>query len=192
MIEYLHGELKELNPTYAVVDVAGIGYYVNISLFTFEQIKDKKDVKLFVHQIIREDSFSLYGFAGKDERNIFRLLISVSGIGAATARLMLSSLSPDDVRTAIVTNDVQRIKSVKGIGLKTAQRIIVDLKDKIDSKAEQTLIVGSESTRNEAMEALIVLGFSRKAVEKAVTKVLSSNPQASVEYIIKESFKYLT
>ena len=192
MIEYLNGSLVEISPTYAVIDVAGVGYYINVSLFTFEQIKDKKDVKLFVHQIIREDSFTLYGFATKDERDIFRQLISVSGIGAATARLMLSSLSPDEVRTAIVTGDVQLIKSVKGIGLKTAQRIIVDLKDKIDSRSQEAVVVGSESNRNEAIEALVVLGFSRKAVEKAVAKVLKTNPQASVEYIIKESFKYLT
>ena len=192
MIEYLNGSLVEISPTYAVIDVAGVGYYINVSLFTFEQIKDKKDVKLFVHQIIREDSFTLYGFATKDERDIFRQLISVSGIGAATARLMLSSLSPDEVRTAIVTGDVQLIKSVKGIGLKTAQRIIVDLKDKIDSRSQEAVVVGSGSNRNEAIEALVVLGFSRKAVEKAVAKVLKTNPQASVEYIIKESFKYLT
>ena len=172
MIEYLNGSLVEISPTYAVIDVAGVGYYINVSLFTFEQIKDKKDVKLFVHQIIREDSFTLYGFATKDERDIFRQLISVSGIGAATARLMLSSLSPDEVRTAIVTGDVQLIKSVKGIGLKTAQRIIVDLKDKIDSRSQEAVVVGSESNRNEAIEALVVLGFSRKAVEKAVAKVL--------------------
>ncbi len=192
MIEYLSGTIAEINPTYVVVDVSGVGYFLNISLFTFEQIKDKKEVKIFVHQIIREDSFTLYGFADKDEREIFRLLISVSGIGAATARLMLSSLKPDEIRTAIVTGDVQLIKSVKGIGLKTAQRIIVDIKDKVDSKSRDTLIVGSESNRNEAIDALVVLGFSRKAVEKAVHKVLSANPQASVEYIIKESFKYLT
>ena len=192
MIEYLQGKLVEITPTYAVVDVSGVGYYVNISLFTFEQIKDKKDVKIFVQQIIREDSFTLYGFATKDEREVFRHLISVSGIGAATARLMLSSLSPDEVRTAIVTGDVQLIKSVKGIGLKTAQRIIVDLKDKLDTSAKEAVIIGSESNRNEAIEALVVLGFSRKSVEKAVAKVLKANPQASVEYIIKESFKYLT
>ncbi len=192
MIEYLKGSLVEISPTYAIVDVAGVGYYMNISLFTFEQVKDKKDVKLFVHQVIREDSFTLYGFATKDERDIFRQLISVSGIGAATARLMLSSLSPDEVRTAIVTGDVQLIKSVKGIGLKTAQRIIVDLKDKIDSRSQEAVVVGSGSNRNEAIEALVVLGFSRKAVEKAVAKVLKTNPQASIEYIIKESFKYLT
>ncbi len=192
MIEYLHGRLEEIAPTYAIIDVAGIGYYVNISLFTFEQIKGKKDVKIFVHQIIREDSFSLYGFASKDEREVFRHLISVSGIGAATARLMLSSLTPDEVRTAVVTGDVQLIKSVKGIGLKTAQRIIVDLKDKLDKSSTEAVIVGGESSRSEAIEALVVLGFSRKTVEKAVAKVLSTNPQASVEYIIKEAFKYLT
>ncbi len=192
MIDYITGQIVELNPTYVVVETAGIGYFINISLFTFEQIKDKKDVKLFVHQIIREDSFTLYGFSTKDERDIFRLLISVSGIGAATARLMLSSLSPDEIRMAIVQADVQLIKSVKGIGLKTAQRIIVDLKDKVDIKQKDTVVLESSTNRDEAMEALVVLGFNRKAVEKAVNKVLKENPQASVELIIKQAFKFLT
>ncbi len=193
MIEYLSGTIAELNPTYVVLDVNSVGYFVNISLNTYEQLQGKKDVKIYVHQIIREDSFTLYGFWNKEEREIFRHLISVSGVGAATARLMLSSLKPDEIRTAIVTGDVQLIKSVKGIGIKTAQRIIVDLKDKIDSKAkESTLLSVDNSQRTEAIEALITLGFSRKAVEKAVGKILSQNPKANVEQIIKESFKYLT
>ncbi len=192
MIDYITGQIVEINPTYVVVETAGIGYFINISLFTFEQIKDKKEVKLFVHQIIREDSFTLYGFETRDERDIFRLLISVSGIGAATARLMLSSLSPDEIRRAIVQADVQLIKSVKGIGLKTAQRIIVDLKDKVDIKQKDTVVLESNTNRDEAMEALVVLGFNRKAVEKAVNKVLKDNPQASVEFIIKQAIKILT
>ncbi len=192
MIDYLSGSIVELTPTYLVLDVNSVGYYLNISLTTYEQIRHKKDVKIYVHQIIREDSISLYGFGTKDEREIFRLLISVSGIGAATARLMLSSLRPDEVRQAIVAGDVQLIKSVKGIGLKTAQRIIVDLKDKIDKSGGQVLLPQAGAVRDEAVEALVTLGFSRKNVEKAVGKVLKENPQATVEEVIKQSFKFLT
>ena len=191
MIEYLSGNLLDLAPTFAIIDINGIGYYVNISLNSYERIKDKKKVKLYTHLIIREDNFSLFGFIDKEEREIFRYLISVSGVGATTARLMLSSLTTEQIRTAIATDDVQLIKSVKGIGIKTAQRIIVDLKDKIDNTVKEPYIIGSQSAKNEAIEALIVLGFNRKAVEKIVNKIISANAKANVEYIIKEAFKYL-
>jgi len=191
MIEYLSGNLLDLAPTFAIIDINGIGYYVNISLNSYERIKDKKKVKLYTHLIIREDNFSLFGFIDKEEREIFRYLISVSGVGATTARLMLSSLTTEQIRTAIATDDVQLIKSVKGIGIKTAQRIIVDLKDKIDKTGKETYIIASQSAKNEAIEALIVLGFNRKAVEKIVNKIISTNAKANVEYIIKEAFKYL-
>lgn len=191
MIEYLSGNLVDLAPTFAIIDINGIGYYVNISLNSYERIKDEKKVKLYTHLIIREDNFSLYGFIDKEEREIFRYLISVSGVGATTARLMLSSLTTEQIRTAIATDDVQLIKSVKGIGIKTAQRIIVDLKDKIDNTVKEPYIIGSQSAKNEAIEALIVLGFNRKAVEKIVNKIISANAKANVEYIIKEAFKYL-
>ena len=192
MIEYLVGTIVELTPAYVVLDIGGVGYYVNISLTTFEQIQSKKDVKIYVHQIIREDSFTLYGFGTKEERELFRLLISVSGIGAATARLMLSSLKPDELRQAIITGDVQLIKSVKGIGVKTAQRVIIDLKDKIGGSDESGILPAISPISQEAIEALVTLGFARKAVEKAVRKVLKDSPSATVEQIIKDSFKYLT
>ncbi len=192
MIEYLAGTIVELTPAYVVIDVSGVGYYVNISLTTFEQLQGKKDVKIYVHQIIREDSFTLYGFGTKEERELFRLLISVSGIGAATARLMLSSLKPDELRQAILTGDVQLIKSVKGIGIKTAQRVIIDLKDKIGAKDESGILPAVSPISQEAIEALVTLGFARKAVEKAVRKVLKEVPNATVEQVIKDSFKYLT
>ena len=193
MIEYLIGQVQELTPTYLVLDVGQIGYMINISLTTFEQIQGKKQVKIYVHQIIREDSFSLYGFYTRDERSMFRLLISVSGVGATTARLMLSSLKPDELSKAISLGDVQLLKSIKGIGTKTAQRIIVDLKDKIDKGQTAELSLGSiGKVSQEAVEALVTLGFSRKAVEKVVAKVLKQNPEFSVEQVIKASFKFLT
>ncbi len=193
MIEYLTGQIQELTPTYLVVEVGQIGYFVNISLATFEQLQGKKQAKIYVHQIIREDSFSLYGFYTRDERNMFRLLISVSGVGASTARLMLSSLKPDELRQAISMGDVQLLKSIKGIGTKTAQRIIVDLKDKIDKGSEAQLDLGSVGQiSQEAVEALVTLGFSRKTVEKVVSRILKQNPDFSVEQVIKASFKFLT
>ncbi len=193
MIEYLIGQVQELTPTYLVLEVGQIGYMINISLTTFEQIQGKKQVKIYVHQIIREDSFSLYGFYTRDERSMFRLLISVSGVGATTARLMLSSLKPDELSKAISLGDVQLLKSIKGIGTKTAQRIIVDLKDKIDKGQTAELSLGSiGKVSQEAVEALVTLGFSRKAVEKVVAKVLKQNPEFSVEQVIKASFKFLT
>ena len=192
MFDYLQGEVVELMPTYAVIDVNGIGYYVNISLTTYEQIQNKKTVKIYVHQILREDAIMLFGFATKEEREIFRLLISVSGVGAITARLMLSSLKPEEIRNAIINADADLIKSVKGIGLKTAQRIIVDLKDKISEKETKVILAQADTVRQDAIDALVALGFTRKSVEKVVNKLLKQNPNYNLEELIKSSFKYLT
>ncbi len=192
MIEYIKGEIAELSPTYAVVESGGIGYFLNISLYTYEKISSEKEVKLLVHQIIREDSHSLYGFFDKDERDIFRHLISVSGIGASTARLMLSSLKPDEIRAAILQSNVSLLKSIKGIGVKTAQRIIVDLKDKIDKSSKDAVIPVLSQNSQEAVEALVTLGFNKKTVEKVVNNIVKTNSSLTVEQIIKEAFKFLT
>jgi len=194
MIEYLQGELVELTPTSAVVDVGGTGYFLNISFNTFELIKNKKIVKIYVHEVIREDSISLYGFGTKQEREMFRLLLTVSGVGPSTARLMLSSLTPEQIEEGIIQEDVGLFKNIKGIGQKTAQRIIVDLKDKVSNvKAVGVGVFKNSHLREEAVEALVTLGFNRKQVEKVVDKLLnSSKEQLTIEELIKQSFKFLT
>ena len=196
MYEYIYGEITEISPSFAIIEAAQIGYFIKISLNTYEKINTEKNIKLFIHQILREDTNELFGFAEKSEREIFRHLISVSGIGANTARLMLSSLSPDEIISAIVNGDVQRIKSVKGIGLKTAQRIIVDLKDKVDKMGypETMAIAGSTSAINieEATSALVMLGFNKKQVEKTLQKIAKQKPSASVEDLVKAGIQSLS
>jgi Holliday junction DNA helicase RuvA len=193
MITHIQGRLVEKNPTEVIIDCNGVGYFVNISLHTFSQLPTGENVKLFTHLQVREDSHTLYGFSGKAEREIFRLLISVSGIGASIARTMLSSLSPQQVIEAIASEDVVTIQSVKGIGSKTAQRAVLDLKDKILKVygLEDVSAISSNTNKNEALSALETLGFARKQVEKVCDKILKEQPEASVEEIIKQALKNL-
>ena len=193
MIAQIQGRLVEKNPTDVVIDCHGVGYFLNISLYTYSQLPQSESVVLFTQLLVREDAHILYGFTTKQERAVFNLLLSVSGVGASTARTMLSSLSPDQVRDAIVSEDIAVIQSVKGIGAKTAQRIVLDLKDKIIKLyGSETQSLGSSNTnKNEALSALETLGYARKIAEKACDSVLKIEPQASVEEIIKKAFKYL-
>ena len=196
MIEYIKGQLTELSPTDAIVECNGIGYHILISLQTFSQLENKTDVTVFIHHYLREDEELYYGFASKDERELFRLLIGVSGIGAATARMILSSLSSDEIRNAIIAEDINRIKSIKGIGLKSAQRLILELKDKIvkgGGGADISAIFASKDNAvvEEAVTALVLLGFTKANVTKAVAAVVKDNPDAGLESIIKLSLKKL-
>jgi Holliday junction DNA helicase RuvA len=193
MITHLKGRLVEKNPTYVVIECAGVGYFVNISLHTFSKISDSESIQLYTHLQIKEDSHTLYGFAENSEREIFRLLLSVSGIGSNIARTMLSSLTPFQIRDAIACGDVPTIQAVKGIGAKTAQRVILDLKDKvlkiydIDEVSQNS----NNTNKEEALSALEVLGFARRQSEKAVDKVLAQEPSLSAEDIIKHALKNL-
>lgn len=203
MIEYIKGTLAELSPALAVVEAYGVGYALNISLTTYTKIQGLKDVKLFVHEQLttggRDDSFTLYGFATKQERELYRMLISVSGIGANTARMMLSSLTPTELCNAIANGDEKIIKSVKGIGLKTAQRVILDLKDKIVSTgiAEELHVAKQHSAnpsvntavKDEAVSALTMLGFSPAPSAKVVVEILTAQPDLQVEMVVKEALK---
>lgn len=193
MITHLQGRLVEKNPTDVVIDCNGVGYLVNISLHTFSQLPTTENVKLYTYLLVREDSHTLYGFSSVTEREIFRLLISVSGVGASTARTMLSSLTPEQVRDAIASEDVVTIQGVKGIGTKTAQRVVLDLKDKILKAYGLSGIsaVSSNTNKNEALSALETLGFARKQAEKVCEKIVKEDPEASVEAIIKQALKNL-
>ena len=193
MITHIQGRLAEKNPTDVVIDCNGIGYLINISLNTYSQIPDQENLKLYTHLQVREDAHTLYGFTSLMEREIFRLLISVSGIGASTARTMLSSLTPDQVKEAIASEDVAMIQSVKGIGSKTAQRVIIDLKDKILKvyQIDETTLSSNNTNKDEALSALEVLGFTKKQSERVVDKIISNQPDAEVEVIIKEALKNL-
>ena len=191
MITHLKGKLVEKSPTNVVIEVNGIGYWVNISLTTFSQIPDNENIKLYTHLQIKEDSHSLYGFYSKREREIFRLLISVSGVGTSTARTMLSSLDPQQVVEAISTNNVSIVQSVKGIGSKTAQRLIIELRDKILKiyDLDETYVNSNNTRREEALSALEVLGINKKSSERLVDNIIKENQDISVEEIIKETLK---
>ncbi|MBN1186331.1 MAG: Holliday junction branch migration protein RuvA [Bacteroidales bacterium] len=193
MLEYLSGTIIESTPAYVVLDNQGVGYFINISITTFTALSEKKDCKLFIHEVIREDAHALFGFADKSEREIFRYLISVSGIGANTARVMLSSLTPEELKAAIATANVNVLKSIKGIGAKSAERIIVDLKDKLgkDAPLEQIFATVDNTMREEALSALGTLGFSKNMAEKAIDKILASNKTISLEQLVKEALKIL-
>ena len=193
MLEYVKGEVAEITPAYVVVDCNGVGYMLNISLNTYTSLQNQRNAKVFVYEAIREDAYVLYGFADKSEREMFVLLISVSGVGPNMARMILSSLSPDDLQAVISSGNVSQLKLVKGIGAKTAQRIIVDLKDKIKSGSNTLLVQldGSSETYEEAVAALVMLGFPRPAVQKVVTKLLNDNPLVKVEDAIKMALKIL-
>ncbi|GAB5475492.1 MAG: Holliday junction branch migration protein RuvA [Maribacter sp.] len=193
MIHHLKGKLVEKNPTYVVVECAGVGYFVNISLHTFSKLSDSENIQLFTHLQVKEDSHTLFGFSEKSEREIFRLLLSVSGIGSSTARTMLSSLSPAQIRDAIANGDVPTIQGIKGIGAKTAQRVILDLRDKVLKVYDIDEVSSNSNNTNkeEALSALEVLGFARRQAEKVVDKVLLQDPSLSVENIIKLALKNL-
>jgi Holliday junction DNA helicase RuvA len=193
MIDHLAGKVDKITPTYTVIDCNGVGYLAHISLHTYTQLKDATSVKILTHLAIREDAHVLYGFADEHERELFRLLISVSGIGSATARMILSSLNPVEIERAIATADLLTLKKIKGIGAKSAERILVDLKDKV-GKSGFTVIEGTHTLggNQEALMALLALGFTKQAVEKVLLKVRQENgSDLKVEEIIKQALKYL-
>ncbi len=192
MITKIEGRLTEKNPTHIIINCNGISYFINISLYTYEQLPDDEFISIFTHLQVKEDAHTLYGFMSRQEREIFRKLISVSGIGANTARLMFSSLSPDEITHAIATSDDATIKAVKGIGAKTAQRVIIDLKDKIESTEEaKTLTFQSNTNRDEALSALETLGYAKKQAERVIVKIMKDQPDASIEAIVKQALKNL-
>ena len=197
MIEYIRGTLEELTPAQAVVDCQGVGYGLNISLGTFSAIQGKKEVKLYVYEVIREDAYTLWGFATKSERELFLQLTSVSGIGAAMARMILSAFTPSELVDVISSGNDRALKSVKGIGPKAAQRVIVDLRDKIlgldisPTSTQSTAAVVNKEVQQEAVAALTMLGFSPAPSAKAVNKLLTDNPDLPVEQIIKQALKML-
>lgn len=198
MIEYIKGELAEITPAMAVVDCNGVGYGVNVSLNTYSAIQGKKEVKLFVYEAIREDAYVLYGFATKQERELFLMLITVSGIGGNTARMILSALSPSELCNVISSGNEKLLKTVKGIGLKTAQRIIVELKDKIalmggepSSALPLPVTAVHSEVYEEAIAALTMLGFAPAPSQKVVSAILKEEPSAAVEQVIKLALKRL-
>ncbi len=193
MIAHIQGKLVEKTPTEVVIDCNGVGYHVNISLHTYSLLPKADFVKLFTHLIIKEDSHSLYGFIEKSEKEIFKMLLTVSGIGAGIARTMLSSLEPKQIIQALASGDVGTIQSIKGIGSKTAQRAILDLKEKVLKiyDLDEVSMFQNNTNRDEALSALEVLGFVRKSSEKIVDNVISQNPEATVETIIKQALKNL-
>ena len=193
MIAHIQGKLVEKTPTEVVIDCNGVGYHINISLHTYTLLPKTDFVKLFTHLIIKEDSHSLYGFVEKSEKEIFKMLLTVSGIGEGIARTMLSSLEPKQIIQSLASGDVGTIQSIKGIGSKTAQRAILDLKEKVLKiyDLDEVSMFQSNTNRDEALSALEVLGFVRKTSEKIVDKVISQNPDATVEMIIKQALKNL-
>ena len=204
MIEYIKGELTELTPALAVVEAAGVGYALQISLNTYSAIQGKKEVKLYVHEAIvtggRDDSFTLYGFSTKQERELYQMLITVSGVGANTARMILSSLSPKELCNVIANGDERILKGVKGIGLKTAQRIIIDLRDKVISSGVASELHAGGATaatavaspvRDEAVQALTMLGFSPAPSAKVVSQILANDATLPVEQVIKLALKMI-
>lgn len=193
MYEAIHGKLKEITPAYAIIDTGAFSYYLHISLNCYTQIQDKEKVDLFLHHVVREDAQLLYGFYNNDERQVFRQLISVSGVGANTARMILSSMTSGEVKTAIVSGNVELLKGIKGIGAKSAQRIIVDLRDKVavDEEKSDLLLATGNTIKVEALSALETLGFNKKSAEKVVNSILLKEPGQSVEELIKKSLKQL-
>jgi Holliday junction DNA helicase RuvA len=195
MIDYIKGNLVELTPTEAIVETYGIGYSILISLQTYEVLEGKEAVTIYIYHYLREDQELYYGFATKDERELFELLISVSGVGVASARVILSSLTAEEIRQAILAEDINRIKSVKGIGAKTAQRLILELKDKIvkgeGADLGSIVKIGNNTEIEEATRALVMLGFSRPAISKVLQTVIKDHPNAKVEDLIKDSLQRL-
>ncbi len=200
MLDYISGPLARIAPTEAVIDAAGVGYLLNITLTTYSALSSAKEAKLLVHEVIREDAHDLYGFLTEEERALFRMLIGVSGVGPNTARVILSSLTPAQLQMCITAGDADKLKAVKGIGLKTAQRIIVDLKDKINA-AEMAAMAGAQADiasgtadsgeRAEALAALVMLGYQKAAASKALAKVYAAQPGATLEAAIKRALTML-
>jgi Holliday junction DNA helicase RuvA len=193
MIAHLQGKLVEKNPTEVIIDCNGVGYHVNISLHTYSLLPNSDAIKLFTYLQIKEDSHTLFGFVEKSEREIFKMLLSVSGIGASIARTMLSSLEPKQIIQAIASGDLATIQSIKGIGSKTAQRVLLDLKDKVLKlyDLDEVSMIQNNTNKDEALSALEVLGFVRKSSERVVEKIVKENPEATVENIIKLALKNL-
>ena len=193
MYEFIRGDIADLKPASVVIEAGGVGYLINISLSTYSKINGKKNIRLLIHQVVREDAHILYGFADDSERVLFRNLISVNGVGAGTAIMMLSSLSTDEVRAAVASGNATILTSVKGIGSKTAQRIIIDLRDKIAQYADnsQILLSPDNTLQKESLSALVMLGFAKKDAEKVVSKFIRENPEASLESVIKQALKRL-
>ena len=193
MYAFISGKIAEITPAYAIVDNHGVGYFINITLNTFAAIGTQTEVKLYTHLQVLEDAHNLFGFYTAKERDMFELLISVSGVGCNTARLLLSSLTVDELSTAIASEDIRTIQAVKGIGSKTAQRLVVDLKDKVrKTDFSETIAEPVDNTvKNEALSALVILGFSKNAASKALDKLLKQSPDTSVEVLIREALKLL-
>lgn len=193
MYAFIAGKIAEITPAYAIVDNHGVGYFINITLNTFAAIGEQTEVKLYTHLQVLEDAHNLFGFYTAKERDMFELLISVSGVGCNTARLILSSLTVNELSTAIANEDIKTIQAVKGIGNKTAQRIVVDLKDKVRKTdyAEEIVEAVDNTVKNEALSALVILGFSKNAASKALDKLMKQTPDAPVEVLIREALKLL-
>jgi Holliday junction DNA helicase RuvA len=193
MIAHIQGKLVEKNPTEVVIDCGGVGYHINISLHTYSLLPNLDHIKLFTYLQVKEDAHTLFGFFEKSEREIFKMLLSVSGIGASIARTMLSSLEPKQIIHAIASGDITTIQSIKGIGSKTAQRVVLDLKDKMIKlyDLDEVSMVQNNTNRDEALSALEVLGFVRKTSEKLVEKIIKEDPDAAVESIIKKALQSL-
>ena len=193
MIDYITGRIAELSPAFVIIDNGVIGYFASISLSTYSRLEGKSDCRLLVHEVIREDSHQLYGFSDKEERDMFRLLITVSGVGAGTERMMLSSLSHNELEKAILGSDVNSLKGIKGIGIKTAQRIIVDLKDKVGKQTGTGEIFAftDNTRREEALSALVMLGFGKSAVLKVLDRIIRDEKNLTVEELIKRALKSL-
>jgi len=193
MYEFIEGDFVEKSPAHVIVQGGALAYYIHVSVFTFSQISKQDKGKLFLHYVVREDAQILYGFSSREEREVFRLLVSVSGVGANTARLILSSLSPDEVAQAILAGNVAVLQGIKGIGAKSAQRIIVDLKDKVGKGAgiDELFFSQDNTSREEALSALVALGFPKKSVEKVLTRILSEQPELSVEEVVKAALKFM-
>lgn len=193
MFEFIRGTIAEISPASIIIEASGVGYFINISLNTYSKLNGKKEAKILTHQVVREDAHILYGFSDSNERDLFRNLISVNGVGASTAIMMLSSLNSEELVAAVTTENVAVLKAVKGIGAKTAQRIIIDLKDKLGKLPEsgQILLSPNNTIRNEALSALVMLGFAKKDTEKVVAKILQEQPESNVENVIKQALKRL-
>jgi len=193
MYEYIEGKIIEKSPAHVVIEAGGIGYYINITVNTYSKLPETGERRIFLHQVVREDAHVLFGFADREERVMFRFLLSVSGIGANTARVILSSLSPSEVTSAILEGNTLTFQNVKGIGLKTAQRIIVDLKDKVgkSSKTDELFMPERNTIREEALSALIALGFAKNQAEKVIGTIMIKNPLFTIEELVKQALKML-
>ena len=189
MLEYIKGSISELTPTYVVLETNQTGYFIHISLNTYASLEGKETALLYIHEAIREDAYTLYGFTDKEERQLYTLLISVSGIGPNTARMILSSFSVPELENIIASDNANQLKGVKGIGLKTAQRVIIDLKDKVRKNSDCTVFGKVNTNREEALSALVMLGFNPAASAKVVEKIIAESPALSLEKIIKEALK---